>query len=137
MHHTYNYNHNQNVPRVFLFIYVFNNFVKSYGYCRINCLEILVLKVALVSILVFIYNLLVWSHYCNFIKEFYNLFFLSKLVENDTKGRYILCFKTCDQIEIKNQTVSFFAKSSIFLNVVILRQILYVDSHPLLFVIGI
>ena len=110
MHHTYNYNHNQHVLRVFLFIYVFNNFVKSYGYCRINCLEILVLKVALVSILVFMYNLLVWSHYCNFIKEFYNLFYLSKLVENDTKGRYILCFKTCDQIEIKNQTVSFFCK---------------------------
>ena len=94
-------------------------------------------KVALVSLSVFISNLLVWSHYCNFIKEFYNLFYLSKLVENDTKGRYILCFKTCDQIEIKNQKVSFFTKCSIVLNVVILRQILYVDSHPQLFVIGI
>ena len=87
-------------------------------------------KVALVSLSVFISNLLVWSHYCNFIKEFYNLFYLSKLVENDTKGRYILCFKTCQQIEIKNQIVSFFTKFSIFLNVVILRQILYVDSYP-------
>ena len=114
----------------FLFICVFNNFVKSYGYCRVNCLEIPVLKVTLVSILVFIYNLLVCSHYCNFIKEFYNLFYLSKLVKNDTKGRYILYFKTCQQIEIKNQIVYFFTKSSIFLNVVILRQILYVDSYP-------
>ena len=140
MHHTYNHNHNQNILRVFFYIYiyiniyiyiytyVFNNFAKSCGYSQINCLEISVFKVALVSALIFIYNLLIWSHYCNFIKEFYNLFYLSKLVENDNKGRYILFFKNHHQNEIKNQTVSFFTKSSIFLNVVILRQILYLDS---------
>ena len=120
MHHTYSYNHDQNILRLFLFIYVFNNFVKSYGYSRVNCLEIPTLKVALVSLLFFIYNLLVWSHYCNFIKEFNDLFYLSKLINNGTKGRYVLCFKTYHKKK-KKQTVSFFTKSSIFLNVVILR----------------
>ena len=128
MHHTYNIITTKMLSVFFLYIYIFSNFAKSCGYSQINCLEIPTLKVALVSILIFIYNLLIWSHYCNFTKEFYNLFYLSKLVENDNKGRYILFFKNHHQIEIKNQTVSFFTKSSIFLNVVILRQILYLDS---------
>ena len=45
MHYAYNYNHNENVLRVFLFIYVFNNFVKFYGYCRVDCLEVPIFKV--------------------------------------------------------------------------------------------
>ena len=34
--------------------------------------------------IVFIYNLLVWSYYSNFIKEFNNLFYLSMPIGNGT-----------------------------------------------------
>ena len=82
VHHTFIYNHNHNVLRVFfLFIFVFNNSFKFYNYCS---LEVPILKVSLVSTLFFIYNLLVWSHYCNFIKEFNDLFYLSMPIDNGT-----------------------------------------------------
>ena len=82
MHHAYNYSHNQNVIRVFLFIYVFNNFVKLYGYCIVNFLKVPIFKTTLVSILFLIHNLLVLSHYCNFIKEFNSLLYLSMPIDN-------------------------------------------------------
>ena len=85
LHRSYNCNDNQNVLCVFLFIYVLNNFFKFYGYCRVSCLEVPIIKVILVSILFFIYNLLVWSHYHNFIKEFNNFFYLSMSRDNGTR----------------------------------------------------
>ena len=33
-----------------------------------------------------------------------------------SKSRYILCFKTCPQMEIKNQRVFFFTKSSSYIS---------------------
>ena len=66
---------------VFL-IHVFNNFVKFYSYCRVNCLEVPTLKVISVSILLFIYNLLVWSNYCNFNKKFNNFIYFSMPIDN-------------------------------------------------------
>lgn len=44
----------------------------------------LIFKVILVSIFFFIYNLLVCSHHCNFIKEFNNFFYLPILIDNGT-----------------------------------------------------
>ena len=74
MHHAYNCNLKQNVLRVFLFVNIFNSFVKICGYCKVSCLEGPKFKAILVSMLFFIYNLLVSSDYCNFIQEF-NKFF--------------------------------------------------------------
>ena len=76
-------NHKQNV--LWFFIYTcFYNFIKFYGYCRVNCLEVPIFKIMLVSILFCIYNLLVWSHYYNFIKAFNNFFYLSMPIDNGT-----------------------------------------------------
>ena len=69
---------------VFFYLYVFNNFVKFYGYCKVRYLEVPASKVILVSRLFFIYNLLVWSYYSNCIKECYNFFDLSMLIDNGT-----------------------------------------------------
>ena len=53
INYVYNYNNNQNVLRVFLFIYVFNNFVKFYGYCRFICLKVPTFRVTLAPKLFF------------------------------------------------------------------------------------
>ena len=95
LNYVYNYyNYNQNILRFFLFIYVFNNFVKFYGYCRVICLKVPTFRVTLVSKLFFVHNFLVWSHYYNFIKEFNNLFYLFMLIDNGTSYHAYNCTLT-------------------------------------------
>ena len=101
-------NHNQNVLRVLLFIYVFKNFVKFHGYRKVNCLKLSIFKVILVSTLFFVYNLLVWLHYCKFIKEFNSFLYLSMPIDNGTWQATIdIFFALKPAIKWKSQTREF------------------------------
>ena len=81
---------------------------KFYDYCRVSCFEVLIFKVILISTLFFIYNLLVWSHYCNFIKEVNNFIYLFIPINNGTwKARVGIFYASKPFIKCKSKTREF------------------------------
>ena len=69
------------------------------------------------DILLFIYNLLVWSHYCSFIKEFNNFIYLYMPIKNGTwQARVGIFYALKPFIKCKSKT--FLTASSIFFSYV-------------------